>query len=104
MKSFIFISILILAPFTNLLLADNDPENNANTTAGKKAAAVADLAPATPIEADFEDVDFSCIIPVPAGFFQKVIPVLPRHADFDDDILPVHVGKLIPALPMMADY
>jgi hypothetical protein len=33
-----------------------------------------------------------------------VAPVLPRYAGFDDDILPVHVGKLIPAIPMEAEF
>lgn len=106
MKKFNVVAVLVLTLSANLLLADNDPDYLVYNTNNKStsSAAVADLAPVTPGEADFNDVDFSCTIPFPASFFQIVAPVLPRYAQFDDDILPVHVGKLIPSIPMEADF
>ena len=104
MKKFNVIAVLVLALSANLLLADNDPDYLAGNTGNTSSFAVTDLAPVTPGEADFNDVDLSCTIPFPASFFRTVAPVLPRYAGFDDDILPVHVGKLIPAIPMEAEF
>ena len=99
MKSPVLFFALILSLNISLLLAGNvsgfpTDKNNSNTL----KTPMITLLPITPKEADFEEIDLSCTIPVPASFFRKVIPVLPRYADFDDDILPVHVGKLVPVL------
>jgi hypothetical protein len=104
MKTFRLISILVLTLSANLVLADNDPDYLVYNPGSPSTLALSYLAPVIPNEADFNDVDLSCTIPFPANFFKTVIPSLPRYADFDDDILPVHVGKLIPALPMEANF
>lgn len=104
MKPFRLVSILFLTLSANLIIADNDPDYLVYNPGRTSNLAVADLAPVTPNEADFNDVDLSCNIPIPSSFFKTVTPALPRYAEFDDDILPVHVGKLIPALPMEADF
>lgn len=104
MKTLTIITVLVLSMNAALAYADTKSDYYPGATDVKQARELLAFAPALPAEADFEEVDLSCIIPMPASFFRKVAPVLPRRADFDDDILPVHVGKLIPALPVEADF
>lgn len=106
MKTLHVIAVLALTLQTNVIFADNNPEYLDYNTDNKSKPLVtmASLAPATPVDADYNDIDLSCTIPFPASFFKAVLPALPRYAEFDDDILPVHVGKLIPAIPTHADF
>ena len=104
MKMLKIITVLVLSLNASLTYANIKSGYDPGATDVRQAKELLIFAPALPAEADFEEVDLSCIIPMPASFFRKVAPVLPRRADFDDDILPVHVGKLIPALPSEADF
>lgn len=105
MKTIKLFTILVLTLSATLLFADNDPVYLFNKTNGVASTMmVVTYSPVVPKAADFEDINLSCTIPFPASFFNKVVPALPRYADFDDDVLPVHVGKLVPVLPMEADF
>jgi hypothetical protein len=104
MKTVKLFSILVLTLSANILLADNEPNYLISNANGTSKAMLITYSPVVPKAAEFEEVNLSCTIPFPASLFSKVSPVLPRYADFDDDILPVHVGKLIPAIPTEADF
>lgn len=97
MKTTGLILSLLFTVGTFTATADNDRASTpSGPSTGILVLAPASLVPAVPEEADFEEIDYSCSIPLPASIYRKVVPKLPRNADFDDDMLPVHIGKLIP--------
>jgi hypothetical protein len=105
MKTIKAFTILVLSLSATLLFADNDTNYLAyNNTRTASKLMVVSWSPVVPKAADFEEVNLSFTIPFPASLYDKVAPALPRYADFDDDVLPVHLGKLVPVLPMEADF
>lgn len=105
MKTIRIFFTVMLTFSASILIADNDPDYITVPIRGAGFSIMkAALTPALPKEADFEEVDFSCTIPVPVSLFRKTTPPSQGHAGFDDDILPVHVGKLVPVVPPEADF
>ncbi|HNW76245.1 MAG TPA: hypothetical protein PKJ28_05100 [Bacteroidales bacterium] len=44
-----------------------------------------------------KEVNFTYLIPFPKTLMKTTVPSPHKTVRFDDDILPVHVGKLVPA-------
>jgi hypothetical protein len=44
-----------------------------------------------------KELNFTYLIPFPKTLMKTTVPTTHKTVRFDDDILPVHVGKLVPA-------
>ena len=46
-----------------------------------------------------DQADITVPVPLPLSILKKTTPGTHQQAGFDEDILPVHLGKVVPVLP-----
>jgi len=97
MKAKSIILAAVLALQINVLLADNN-NSSAPVTNENYSANAMNLAPATPVEATFEE-------PVMLNDFADLAPVLPMEASFDDVAIETFsIFDLAPLTPVLAEF
>ena len=99
METRIFLTIAILAFNLNFSFADNVSELSVNRPV---AHGMINLAPVTPIVADFSD-----LVPEPSSSVVSLIPLTPEEAGFDDvytDEAIINLLNLSPTTPEEADF
>jgi len=103
MKATTIIIAAVLSLQFNILFAGN-PDNNVNNNASDNEIAyinMINLAPVTPSEAGFSDVN-----PEPLVNVTKLAPVTPAEADFNDNApeMKLNTIDLAPETPSVADF
>jgi len=82
-----------------LTLAPNTPAEAAFEEMNDATTTALNLAPVTPIEADFSDD-----APEPLNDYSVLAPITPSEADFSDDEIPMNNVNLAPVAPAFADF
>ena len=109
MKTTIFILTALFVTNFSILSAGNPKINilKVNDKSDNIALSNADLAPVTPKEAFFNDVE-----PKPSGEINRLAPITPKEATFEDikaesniqSINPVILQKIAPVTPKEAEF
>ena len=99
MNPFKIFPVIVLILLATGVSANNKQECSSVGIAGVGSnETVISVIPLNPETHTNKEVNFTFLIPLPKTLMRTTVPAAPKTVRFDDDILPVHVGKLVPAI------